>query len=311
MNWLGIFALILCSILLLVFIVLIRLRLLDRSYEKSLRSRNESEFLGIEKQTSKSLKPIMNQLRKLEFFNVIINKNTIRIEVEEHHKFSIFRRIRIKKNFLGSIDINATLSKSFPDRLIIFARGYPMYHDLSKFTIGGLEKLYDFYSNDPSFWEVILNNTVSQTCLMNLGLNMKQLYITEDMIETSLVKKTDFENFAKLIISLEVKILTSHKVFEETVIEDLVCYSCGNPFDPLEEVCEECGAPRPRCIICYQKLDTLEKDIVELACCNIYAHKEHLIQWLNTRPKCPNCQKNIQKWFNEFIRFEDLKQLSI
>ena len=81
-------------------------------------------------------------------------------------------------------------------------------------------------------------------------------------------------------------------------VDELRCYSCNDIFDLTEEVCNNCGASRPKCVICYQDIRIEEKgDLIQLPCCNVYVHEKHIITWLKQNKKCPNCRKNLMKWF--------------
>ena len=88
--------------------------------------------------------------------------------------------------------------------------------------------------------------------------------------------------------------------FESADADVLLCYNCQDPFDPLEEKCNKCSAQRPRCIVCFQDLKPEEEnDVVQLPCCEIYAHFDHIMIWLNKKPICPNCHKSLSVWMNQ------------
>lgn len=71
------------------------------------------------------------------------------------------------------------------------------------------------------------------------------------------------------------------------------CYTCGDNFNYTEEFCVRCGSPRPRCIICLLYLLPDDPNIVKTPCCNMYAHKNHLQEWLSTSSICPHCKERL------------------
>ena len=83
-------------------------------------------------------------------------------------------------------------------------------------------------------------------------------------------------------------------------IEEVRCYSCSDIFNLYEEKCSNCGASRPKCMICYQDIKVDEKEkLARLPCCNVYVHEQHIISWLKQNKKCPNCRQNLEKWFKQ------------
>ncbi|MHA2358275.1 MAG: RING finger domain-containing protein [Candidatus Heimdallarchaeaceae archaeon] len=102
-----------------------------------------------------------------------------------------------------------------------------------------------------------------------------------------------------LISRINTIVLESEGI-KEYEIEKLECYGCKDIFDPLEDTCNVCGAPRPRCLICYADLKPSEQEeVVELPCCGIFAHKEHIISWLSQESICPNCHIDLSSWLTK------------
>ncbi len=83
-------------------------------------------------------------------------------------------------------------------------------------------------------------------------------------------------------------------------IEELKCLNCGQKLNVQDTECTSCGAKRPYCRICRLALHpSEEEDIVQTPCCGIYAHKLHMIMWLDNHKKCPNCKKTQTKWLDQ------------
>jgi hypothetical protein len=80
-------------------------------------------------------------------------------------------------------------------------------------------------------------------------------------------------------------------------VEELLCYECDDSFKAQEEKCDKCNASRPTCCVCLLDLKPSEKqEVVRTPCCEVYAHRDHILTWLEKNPKCPNCKKDLYLW---------------
>ena len=108
-----------------------------------------------------------------------------------------------------------------------------------------------------------------------------------------------FKPLIELIVLIGKEILEpdiEYKIFE---VEKLKCYSYNTLFDRLEEKCKKCGAPKPRCTVCQLDLSILGKeDVLQLPCCGVYAHWDHIVKWLKQNPIYPNCMENLENWLD-------------
>jgi len=83
-------------------------------------------------------------------------------------------------------------------------------------------------------------------------------------------------------------------------VEELECLNCGEKLSLDDEECPSCDTSRPRCKVCRLELYPSEKeDIVQTPCCGVYAHKLHMIMWLDNHRKCPNCKKLQTRWLDQ------------
>jgi hypothetical protein len=124
--------------------------------------------------------------------------------------------------------------------------------------------------------------------------------INKEDMEVVIFDENEFTPILKLIAQIAGVVEKQVINYETLEIEELECYSCNDPFDSLEQECNKCGAPRPRCTVCLLDLRPSEKDqVITLPCCGVYAHKEHIISWLYENPKCPNCTKDLEYWLTE------------
>lgn len=80
------------------------------------------------------------------------------------------------------------------------------------------------------------------------------------------------------------------------------CYHCTIQLKkPYPKECPNCLAPQYSCMVC----NGLIHPRVLVACphCESPAHSDHLLQWLQIKPKCPHCRQPLQ--------LEAIKQLTI
>ncbi len=68
------------------------------------------------------------------------------------------------------------------------------------------------------------------------------------------------------------------------------CDNCGRNIPLAGDYCPFCHAKAPTCIVCRNDPEPNE-DVVILACCQTYAHRDHLQQWFRKNEKCPYCNR--------------------
>lgn len=74
----------------------------------------------------------------------------------------------------------------------------------------------------------------------------------------------------------------------------LTCFSCGEPYDPENKFCTECGKPISRCNICRGVIgfgDTLS----QCPYCQNEFHHDHVREWLKVSGDCPVCRQRIRE----------------
>lgn len=75
---------------------------------------------------------------------------------------------------------------------------------------------------------------------------------------------------------------------KEVVYDSFCCSNCQRQISFHRNVCPNCNTPTPRCVICWGKPEPNE-EIIRLSCCQTYAHRRHVKEWLLIRPYCPVC----------------------
>jgi len=138
----------------------------------------------------------------------------------------------------------------------------------------------------------------------------------------SIKRKSDKEDFPHPIIELanqeakfeeeldEELILTNEPVFKNKKSNiswrnsiPLTCNSCGELISSKIQKCSSCNSKIPVCVICLSALN-IGDEIVKTSCCQQYAHKEHIINWLNIKNTYPNCKLELNKEDLILVHFE-------
>jgi|GEM_PF-2009760 len=73
----------------------------------------------------------------------------------------------------------------------------------------------------------------------------------------------------------------------------LPCPICGAFVKRSAISCKNCGEKFQTCIVC--NFSILES-LVETPCCQSFAHRSHLKEWLKIKGKCPNCGEKLEEW---------------
>ncbi len=81
----------------------------------------------------------------------------------------------------------------------------------------------------------------------------------------------------------------------EKTEEDL-CLFCESEMPEEAKFCPDCGTEIKKmiCNICNGRILPSD-DFVNCANCKDYFHKEHLLKWIKTNAKCPNCEAPISE----------------
>jgi membrane protein implicated in regulation of membrane protease activity len=70
------------------------------------------------------------------------------------------------------------------------------------------------------------------------------------------------------------------------------CYHCGKNFG-VGTKCSQCEKKPPKCPVCKMVIYGKEKNLVKCPKCETTSHKNHLLEWLKIKKKCPVCQEQI------------------
>ena len=96
----------------------------------------------------------------------------------------------------------------------------------------------------------------------------------------------------------------SDKLVKKSGATFFTCTVCGEVIKSKESKCSACDSPKPLCAVCQAPLE-IDDLIVRLPCCQSYAHKEHIDNWISMKGHCPNCLQKIEEKDLAFIVFID------
>ena len=224
--------------------------------------------------------------------------NGFEYQVPKHHLYSIFSKIKIIRVTQQSVKIFASLRQPLPSNLDIRLKREIAYGFQSPISIPRLSSVFNIHSGTPDLWEYVLKDEDVKAQLLALRTHLEYILLRGEYVEGMVYYESAVIGVLNFVGNVHA-ILMGTKAAKEDKIEALACYNCEDPFDPLEEECDKCGSTRPRCIVCFLDLKPSEKqDVVKLPCCEIYAHTNHIISWLQQNPNCPNCHENLSHWLS-------------
>ncbi len=209
-------------------------------------------------------------------YSFIFDKNS-------HH--GIFLGATLERNQDGKIVIEGILKKSQP-------------FSLSIHKIDDEKEKYSTIINSSLEWESIHQQADVQKMLNEIFPSMEHLMFDEKYF-TAIFKNLNDLQFIIELIGRIYRELLKHE-FGKVDVDDIKCYKCGTILAPTDKECSKCGSQRPTCKVCLLDLYPSEKqEVVQTPCCGIYAHKLHMIMWLERTQKCPNCKKRQLKWLDQ------------
>ncbi len=224
--------------------------------------------------------------------------NGFEYQVPKHHVYSIFSKIKVVRVTQQSVKIFASLREPLISNLDIRIKREMTYGYQTQIDIPRLSSVFNINSGTPDLWEYVLKNEDVKAQLLALRTHVEYILLRGEYVESIVFYESAVIGVLNFVGNVHA-ILMGTKTAKEDKVEALACYSCEDPFDPLEEECDKCGSARPRCIVCFLDLKPSEKqDVVKLPCCEIYAHTNHIVSWLQQNPNCPNCHENLSHWLS-------------
>ncbi len=162
----------------------------------------------------------------------------------------------------------------------------------------GEENKYSIISSYSVVKEGILAKDEFKQKLDTVYESVEHLMIDKKYVTGNISNIKDLKDFLSLVKELSSELSRIDIGIIE--VEELECLNCGEKLSLDDIECSSCGTSRPRCKVCRLELYPSEKeDIVQTPCCGVYAHKLHMIMWLDNHQKCPNCQKLQKRWLDQ------------
>ncbi len=245
---------------------------------------------------------ILRNLRITDTSSVDRALNGIQLVLPKDNPYSLFSDIKIIQHRNNAIKIYATLSRVIPSDLEVRNKQKVFSSGVNEIRVPQLASTYNISTEKGEMWASILSIDKSVDHLLSLQYELEYFYLREDYFESVVYSEAGVFSVLNFIKFLHFNIKNLFVDVKDYDVEQLKCYNCEDPFDPLEEICDKCGAPRPRCLICYQDLKPSEKqEVVQVPCCSIYTHKDHMLAWLKKNKKCPNCHQDLSHWANKLM----------
>lgn len=84
-------------------------------------------------------------------------------------------------------------------------------------------------------------------------------------------------------------------ILQDNLIEkkNLVCLYCNTELTPSSTICPNCRAEFKKCSVCNFNIGNNE--FINCPFCHQPAHKDHLLEWVKIKGKCPVCKHKLTK----------------
>ena len=243
-------------------------------------------------------------LQSLGISNIKIQEisNELRLSSDSlnRNKYPFLLQFFIKYVQDGSIVLDGLFRKIQPFKVSIrsFKDG------VNKKGQESLEDLYSHYivsSNDELLVKSLNQNSRITQKLIALSSNLELIMVNRKYF---VVTFYDVNHLNKILVLLGE--LYKEFVNQETglkTVTHIKCFDCGEDLDENDEKCPNCNANRPRCAICLLDLQPAEKEeVIQMPCCGVYGHREHILMWVENSHTCPNCRAKQIEWLDELNR---------
>ncbi|MBY9002242.1 MAG: hypothetical protein KGD64_15080, partial [Candidatus Heimdallarchaeota archaeon] len=245
---------------------------------------------------------VLNQIETImkELGANIIEKNLDHIprlifSFPKDHKYNFFHRTTIKVLSTDDIAIETMMKAEYPLAFSIKQITSKKNNADNEIELPSSSEFYIFHANHPTFYETLIENVEMNNMLLGMKKDLMQ-FTLNGMFANARINKVEIVSvYLKFLAEIHSELLL--KDLDDFEVEELICYQCNSLFETNEETCDQCGAKRPTCKVCLLDLRPSEKNVVvKTPCCETYAHRKHLITWLEQLSKCPNCRTDLFLW---------------
>jgi len=269
------------------------------TYQAGQQSNQQHIQYNVTPKSTFDMESLLKDLRLIDAPVIQRAINGFQVETLEDHRYGLFAEIKVIEQQNSYLKVYGTLRRIIPSSLEMRRRSSMVVQSTNEIRIPQLDNIYSITSDHHDLWFEILHDHELIHRVENLKDHLEFLYINEDHMEAIVDKDFAVRPMLDLTVALHSNLRGVAGDVSRYQVEQLKCYNCDDPFDPLEEECDNCGAIRPRCIVCFLDLKPSERDsVLKLPCCGVYAHWEHIVSWLKEKPNCPNCKENLGDWLN-------------
>jgi hypothetical protein len=238
---------------------------------------------------NETIKPSIEKIGAINIQTTYEFPPKIAFNFSPENKLDFLAKVSIALKSSEIIILEAVLQNEYPFSLSIRKT------DVKDFKNADFSALYYVFSTHSSLVKTVSNNKSIQSILMKQAVQIKSLTFNGKFVSGVLSSPYEIYQMFELIRLIYQEI--SIDDYGDVDIEALYCYSCGDIFETHEEKCDNCGVARPTCTVCLLDLKLSEKEeVVSTPCCEVYAHRDHILAWLEKNPKCPNCKKDLFLW---------------
>ncbi len=237
------------------------------------------------------VKPLLNNISVINLKDSDSLIPRVTFEFHKDHKYNFLYNLSIEVLSPTNIKMSAILRTEYPISLSIKRKSHNQTEEKVNKEIRS-SQYFNYHSSHPIAFEEIFTDKKFDEKIISLKDTLTSLAFNGKFAVAIISNYMAIDPIFKIITFIHDQLML--KDFSNIDVEKLICYQCGDVFEANEEKCNKCGAPRPRCVVCL--LDTKpseKKKVIQTPCCGVYAHKEHLISWLETNPRCPNCKKDL------------------
>ncbi len=243
-------------------------------------------------------------LRNLDISDVKIQETNYELRLSfdssNQNRYPFFLQFFIRYEQDGSIVLDGLFKKIQPFKVSIRSFGDEDKKE-GEDSYEVLISQYIISSNDDLLVKSLNQNARITQKLITLSSNLELVMVNRKYF---VVTFYDTSNLAKILDLLGE--LYNEFVNQQTGLKSVTyikCFECGEDLDENDEKCPNCNTNRPRCAICLLDLQPAEKEeVVQMPCCGVYGHREHVLMWIERAHTCPNCKTKQIDWLDELNR---------
>ena len=240
----------------------------------------------------REIKPLLEEKGAINLQITSTNPPKITCNFATGNKFDFFEVVNLHANSSKDFKMEAVTKGNYPFSISIRKKSS------AKDKVSNILELYSFHSNSDKLLTNILENKEINKSLLNIGKKMISFSLNGKFLSAYINSNAAIDHILELSSHIYNDVLIQD--YGEMEVEHLLCYQCEDPFEITEMKCLQCGAQRPTCIVCLLDLKPSEKkEVVRTPCCETYAHKDHIVTWLEENPRCPTCKSDLFLWIRQ------------